>query len=322
MADNNILSQDEVDALLKAVETGEVTIKKQDGPKKCVKYDFKSPKLFSRENRELLATIHDEVARRLSSAFAGYLRLPVEVKLISTDQLTYNEFVLSLPKFPCISVISFPPLKGSALMEININILFLFIERLLGGGTGRVKDLRPLTDLERAVARKISEKVLDEYRGVWAGNVEFSPRIDAFETDSRFIQAAKDEDSVVLACFEIKFGGDSGILNICFPPQIFESLLARVQCMQPEAVRREREERIASALRGRLLELPYPVSVIMAKTCITAREASVLRPGDMIRFAKAADASVVFRVGSRDIFTGSSGVRAKRFAAVIQGKVE
>ncbi|MDE6044095.1 MAG: flagellar motor switch protein FliM, partial [Helicobacter sp.] len=137
MAD--ILSQEEIDALLEVVDDDvpeEVeTVKESDvlAQRQVTLYDFKRPNRVSKEQLRAFRGIHDKMARNLSSQISAVMRSIVEIQLHSVDQMTYGEFLMSLPSPTSFNVFSLKPLDGTGVLEINPSIAFPMIDRLLGG---------------------------------------------------------------------------------------------------------------------------------------------------------------------------------------------
>ena len=157
MAD--ILSQEEIDALLQAVDDDEdgaelVASEANKKPKlpedrQVIIYDFKRPNRVSKEQLRAIKGIHDKLARNLASQISSIMRSIVEIRLHSVDQMTYGEFLMSLPSPTSFNVFSIKPLDGSCVLEINPSIAFPMIDRLLGGkGDGGFDSSRELTDIE------------------------------------------------------------------------------------------------------------------------------------------------------------------------------
>ena len=152
MAD--ILSQEEIDALLQVVDDdgdGQVTDipERIEEPKQVVIYDFKRPNRVSKEQLRAVKGIHDKLARNLASQISSIMRSIVEIRLHSVDQMTYGEFLMSLPSPTSFNVFSIKPLDGNCVLEINPSIAFPMIDRLLGGnGDGFESNNRELTDIE------------------------------------------------------------------------------------------------------------------------------------------------------------------------------
>ena len=129
-----ILSQDEIDALLNAISTGEVEpqeYSQQKEQRKVKIYDFRRPDKFSKDQIRTLQMMHETFARLTTTALSAQLRALVGVHVASVDQLTYEEFIRSIPNPTTLAVINMDPLKGSAVLEIDPGITFTIIDKLL-----------------------------------------------------------------------------------------------------------------------------------------------------------------------------------------------
>ena len=150
MAD--ILSQEEIDALLEVVdEEGDAdlisTSSESEDNRQVILYDFKRPNRVSKEQLRAVKGIHDKMARNLASQISSIMRSIVEIQLHSVDQMTYGEFLMSLPSPTSFNVFSIKPLDGNCIIEINPSIAFPMIDRLLGGSVESYEYTIELTDI-------------------------------------------------------------------------------------------------------------------------------------------------------------------------------
>ena len=149
---NEILSQDEIDQLLSAISSGQSDVddyKPVSDTRKIKIYDFKRPDKFSKEQIRTVQIMHETFARLTTTSLSAQLRSLVHVHVATVDQLTYEEFIRSIPTPTTLAVINMDPLKGNAVLEIDPAITFSMIDRLFGG-TGAVtgNKSRDLTDIE------------------------------------------------------------------------------------------------------------------------------------------------------------------------------
>jgi len=160
MAD--VLEQSEVDALLQAVETGgvetspqAVTLRDPCGDREVRLYDFKRPERVSKEQMRALEAIHEAFARNFGASLSGFLRTIVEVRVATAEQLTYSEFINSLPNPTNFNLLTAEPIEGQLCLEVSPLIIYPIIDRLLGGGkdAGPISR-RPLTEIELRLVRK------------------------------------------------------------------------------------------------------------------------------------------------------------------------
>jgi flagellar motor switch protein FliM len=134
---SEVLSQNEIDELLTALNTGEVDVKEiedEQNEKKVRKYDFKRPDKFAKEQLRTLENIHDNYSRLLNNFLSGYLRTFTEVDVLSTQSLIFNEFSNSVANPAILAIVKFEPLDGDIIIELSSDVVFTMIERVLGGG--------------------------------------------------------------------------------------------------------------------------------------------------------------------------------------------
>ena len=121
----DVLSQNEIDALLSALSTGEMDadeLKKEESEKRVKVYDFKRALRFSKDQIRSLTRIHENFARLLTTFFSAQLRTYVQITVASADQIPYEEFIRSIPKMTILNVFEVPPLEGRIIMDVNTNI--------------------------------------------------------------------------------------------------------------------------------------------------------------------------------------------------------
>jgi flagellar motor switch protein FliM len=176
MAD--ILDQSEVDALLNAVSSGDVdtapgggtTRAGQAAPQKDVSvYDFKRPERVSKDQMRALQTIHEGFARNFGAALSAFLRTIVETRVATIEQLTYSEFIHSLPSPTCFNLLSASPLNGQLCLELSPLIVYPIVDRLLGGTNAEIFiPQRPLTSIEMRLVNRILNRALVYLGEAWS----------------------------------------------------------------------------------------------------------------------------------------------------------
>ncbi|MDE7172824.1 MAG: flagellar motor switch protein FliM, partial [Helicobacter sp.] len=232
MAD--ILSQEEIDALLEVVDDDvpeEVeTVKENDilAQRQVTLYDFKRPNRVSKEQLRAFRGIHDKMARNLSSQISAVMRSIVEIQLHSVDQMTYGEFLMSLPSPTSFNVFSLKPLDGTGVLEINPSIAFPMIDRLLGGKGDPYEATREFSDIELSLLDTILKQMMQHLKESWAPIAEVFPSIDAKESSPNVVQIVAQNEIVIMVGMEIIIGHSSGMMNLCYPVISLESVLSRL----------------------------------------------------------------------------------------------
>src|SRR3954447_10253376 len=167
----DVLSQSEIDALLSAISTGEMSadeMKKEDEGKKVKIYDFKRALRFSKDQIRSLTRIHENFARLLTTFFSAQLRTYVQITVASVDQIPFEEFIRSIPNMTLINVFEVPPLDGNILMEINPNIAYSMLDRIMGGAGQSPNKVNSLTEIETKIMTNLFERSFDNLREAWA----------------------------------------------------------------------------------------------------------------------------------------------------------
>jgi len=318
---SNVLSQEEVDAMFKAVSSGEMAFAKQDDRKVCVTYDFRNPVLIPKEVVRILRVIHENFARNAALSLSAFFRHMVQVELISVDQLTYNEFMLSLPPVTHLDIVSFSPLKGNVVMEVNVNMMLLFVERLLGGDSKKSAKPRQMTEMEMAVSSKVIKRILRDYASAWQHIMEFEPRIESRSTDPRFAQICKPEEIVLLVCFDIKMGEATGILNICFPLSTFEPLIDLIVKLRQRR-RFGAGDGFLTEMQKELLQTPLVCRAELDRFSLSYDEITSLRVGDVLRLKRKLVDGADLAVEHKPAFRVALSAYKQRKQAVVQEKYE
>ena len=229
MAD--ILSQEEIDALLEVVEEEGDTLSSEAEPtdtRQVILYDFKRPNRVSKEQLRAVKGIHDKMARNLASQISSIMRSIVEIQLHSVDQMTYGEFLMSLPSPTSFNVFSIKPLDGNCIIEINPSIVFPMIDLLLGGLGESYEATRGLTDIELNLLDAILRIIMQRLKEGWAPITDMYPTVETKESSPNVVQIVSQNEIVIMVVMEIIIGNSSGMINLCYPVIYLEPILSRL----------------------------------------------------------------------------------------------
>jgi len=287
MAD--ILSQEEIDALLSNVssddDVSDESIQQMDFvPKKISVYDFRRPDRVSKEQLRSLRNLHDKFARNFSSSLSNYLRTITDITLVSVDQMTYGEFLMSLPDPTSFNIISMIPMEGNAVLEINPSLVFPIVDKLLGGGGQPLYQTRELTMLEQHIMEGIITLILKDLEEVWRQiipNIRYKKELS--ENSPHIIQIVAQNEVVVLIVFEVKFGDVTGMLNLSIPAIVLEPILGKLSSQDwligsREGQVGENEEEILDIIEKSKVK----ITVELSETILNMEELLNLREGDLI----------------------------------------
>ncbi|MCM1321096.1 MAG: flagellar motor switch protein FliM [Bacteroides sp.] len=324
---NEVLSQDEIDQLLMAISSGDSEsedFKPVNDTRKIKIYDFKRPDKFSKEQIRTVQIMHETFARLTTTSLSAQLRSMVHVHVASVDQLTYEEFIRSIPTPTTLAVINMDPLKGNAILEIDPAITFSMIDRLFGGTGQGTKVQRDLTDIEQSVMEGIIVRILANMREAWTQVIDLRPRLGQIETNPQFAQIVPPTEMVVLVTLETKLGEEEGMINFCIPYITIEPIISKLSSQfWFSSVRRSSTTQYLGVLKEKLSTVDMDVVAEIGSIQIPIRDVLNLRIGDTIRLSgvRVGD-PLVLSVGNEKKFYCQPGVIGKKMAVQVIGKIQ
>ena len=321
-----VLSQNEIDSLLTAISAGEMNIeeaKNIEDEKKVKLYDFKRPDKLSKDQLRTLQMIHETFGRLNTTMLSAQLRAAAQIQVISVEQITYQEFIRSIPEFTILSIFDTGSLEGNAILELNPNIIFTIIDRLFGG-PGEMSDLsRELTDIEMTVIERMILKVLNNLREAWSTVVQITPRIEQIETNPQFVQIVGPNEMVVLMTFEVKLGSAEGMMNLCIPYPVIEPIVTKLSAQYWFAsVRKDSTGENLAALKEKLGRTYLPFVAQLGSRDLMFDEVLRLKVGDVIDLRRGTDKDLDIVVGNKRKFTASPGILKNKMAVEIKTVIE
>ncbi len=324
---NEVLSQDEIDQLLTAISSGDIEteeVAQQTDQRKIKIYDFKRPDKFSKEQIRTVSIMHETFARLTTTSLSANLRSLVHVHVASVDQLTYEEFIRSIPNPTTLAVINMDPLKGSAVLEIDPSVTFSIIDRLFGGKGEGTKVSRDLSDIEQSVMEGIIVRILGNMREAWSQVIDLRPRLGQIETNPQFAQIVPPTEMVVLVTLETKVGEVEGMMNFCIPYLTIEPIISKLSAQYwYSSVRRGTTTENLNILRDRLSTIEVKVAAEIGKMDLTVRDILSLKAGDVIRLSNTrVTDQMVLKVGNMPKFLCRPGKVGNKLAVMIMSRLE
>ncbi|MDU0331372.1 MULTISPECIES: flagellar motor switch protein FliM [Paenibacillus] len=317
----DVLSQNEIDALLAALSSGEMDaeeLKKEDTQKKIRSYDFKRAVRFSKDHIRSLTRIHENFARYLTTYFSAQLRTFVQINVVQVEQLPYDEFIRSIPKMTILNIFEAEPLEGRMVLEVHPNVAFAMLDRLLGGlGTAPSK-IGSLTEIETIIMERIFSRAFESLQEAWKTVVDINPRMEALETNPQFMQIVSPNETIALISLSTKIGDTSGMINLCIPHVVIEPIMPKLSVHHWfVSQKKSRAPEEVEALRNRVNKAKLPIIAELGESQITVREFLGLSVGDVISLNKPVQEGLQIRVGDRLKYIGSPGTVKDRLAVQI-----
>ncbi|HNJ33006.1 MAG TPA: flagellar motor switch protein FliM, partial [Leptospiraceae bacterium] len=268
--------------------------------------------------------MHETFARLTTTALSAQLRALVGVHVGSVDQLTYEEFIRSIPNPTTLAVINMDPLKGSAVLEIDPGITFTIIDRLFGGPGEPTKITRELSDIEMSVMESIIVRILGNLREAWATVIDLRPRLGNIETNPQFAQIVPPNDMVVLITLETKVGDVEGMTNLCIPYITIEPIISKLSAQYwYSSIRRGESDENRAIIQERLDMVDIPLRCEVGEVDLPMADVINVREGDVVRLGGThIKSDMMIRVGDRKKFKCRPGRIGNRLCVQIGDAIE
>ena len=333
MAD--ILSQEEIDALLSATEgdaggeggggaEGDVGGFEEATQQRIItSYDFKHPARVNKDQLRTLENLHDNFARLLSSTFSGAMRAVVDVDTAFVDQTTYAEFIMSLSNPSCSYQFTLGPTSGQAIIDFAMPVVFAFVDRIFGGkGSSQGVEARQLTPIEIGVINRIVKRVIEDLEATWEPILRVEITDIELETNPEFMQITAASEIVILLAFEVNSTNASGLVSLCYPFFTLESILPRLGQQSYVRSSRANQEELRADNRQRLALAEVPMKAELARGRVDLKEVRQLQVGDVLQMETEVDEPAVIFVGEEPKylgwpFAGEDGKKKIKVGAVI-----
>ncbi|MFA8437495.1 flagellar motor switch protein FliM [Bacillaceae bacterium YX66] len=316
----DILSQNEIDALLSAISTGEMDaekLKEEESARKIKVYDFKRALRFSKDQIRSLTRVHENFARLLTTLFSAQLRTYVDISVASVEQLPYEEFIRSVPSMTIMNIFEAPPLDGRMLIEVNPNISFAMLDRLLGGKGESVNKVDNLTEIETRLMNQLFESSLESFQEAWQSIIGIEPKMLDFEVNPQFLQLVSPNETVVVVSLTMSIAETSGLINICIPHVVLEPIIPNLSMHYWMQNQKKSSKVEAELLQKRLQLARLPIIAQLGETDITIQDFLQLNVNDVIPLRQKIDHPLSIKVGEKTKFLGQAGTNNKKMAIQI-----
>jgi flagellar motor switch protein FliM len=288
-------------------------------------YNFRRPDRVSKEQIRSLHFLHDRFARNVATSLSAYLRSVTEVSVISVEQFTYAEFLMSLPDPTAFYAISLAPHDALGALELNPAIAFAMIDRMLGGSGRGMALTRGLTEIEQHVVDGVVKLLLEHLADTWKGIVDVRFRVSGRDTRPQMLQVAAPNEVVVLVGFDVRIGDARGMLNFCLPASMIEAV-GEAFTHSWHRGNRPASSADADDVRQMLGRVPLTVSATV-QTTLSAREVLDLQPGDLIALGHRVTDAIDGRVNDMTRFkvlptlvAGRAGMRVRELVGAPEGE--
>ena len=315
-----VLSQDEIDSLLKALSTGELDADemKNTEERQVKNYDFARPSKFSKEHLRTLEIIFEHFGRLLATNLPAYLRKSVNVDIVNSEVVIYSEFSNALSNPVLLGVVSMKPLAGNMVMEMASNLGFAIVDRLLGGtGTALDKE-RDFSEIELTIIERIFSICVNLLKEPWENVIKVTPRLERIETNSQFAQIISPTETIAIITINLKIGDVEGLMNVCLPYTLLEPVMDKLNTKFWFSNMQEKDPTMyGEVIENVISKTKVPIKAILGESKVNVSDFVNLQIGDIIKIDKKVDQELDVYVGNIKKFNALPGYFEDKYAVRI-----
>lgn len=322
MAVNDLLTQDEIDALLHGVDSGDVETEDDDvNNGEARGYDFNSQDRIVRGRMPTLEMINERFARHLRISLFNLLRRSSEISVSGVQMLKFSEYVHSLFVPTSLNIVKVRPLRGNALFVLDPKLVFILVDNFFGGdGRFHTKiEGREFTATEQRVVKMILELAFKDLKEAWGPVLDVEFEYINSEVNPQFANIVSPTEVVVVNTFHIELDGGGGDFHITLPYAMVEPIRELLDA-GIQSDRAEKDDRWTNALREEIKGAEVSMSSTLTETTVSLREILSMKPGDVIPIELPKKVTVLAE--DIPVFRGRHGVSRGNMAVKLLEQIE
>jgi flagellar motor switch protein FliM len=309
---SEVLSQGEVDALLRGVDDGEIETETDEAPEDesgVVPYDLTSQEKIIRGRLPTLDIINQMFSRLFRNTFSTMMRKSVDVSTVSTDTIKFGDFLRSLPVPSSLHIFRMEPLRGHGLMVVESKLVFAVVDTFFGGsGTKDPKITgRDFSSIEIRMTKSVVISALEDLEKAWRPVHTVTTNFVRSEVNPQFAAIVPPTDIVLVILFEIEMENISGTLTICLPYAAIEPIIPKLKA-QFQSEEMEVDQVWVRRLRAELLTTEIELVTELGISTITPQELIKFKVGDTLMLGNDVTDPLTLKVEQIPKFKGFPGV--------------
>jgi flagellar motor switch protein FliM len=282
---SNILSQEEVDVLLRGLSGGEIETDRADAyePGAVIPYDLTSQDRIIRGRMPTFEMTMEKFARLQRLTLSSLMRRIVGVSILSVEMMKFGEYLKTVPVPTSLHMFKMDPLRGSSIIIIESRLIFTLVDILFGGdGQSNFKiEGREFTAIENSLIKKVVLSTLVDFERVWKPIHEIKVSYQRSEVNPQFAQIVPLTDVVIVVNFELEMEFSSGVITICIPYASLEPIRDKLTAgFQSDRLEVDREW--SSRFKNGLMTANIEIVAELGRTDLTAKDVVDLKKGDVI----------------------------------------
>ncbi len=330
MAD--VLSQSQIDALLNSLNSPEAVaeeekIIEEEETRKIKKYDFKTPKKFTRDRLKLVFSVYENFARVISSYLTSMMRLSCQIEMVDIEEQKYFEFNNALSENDIVAMVDGAANNGkgsseSLMIQMSNSVIYALIDRMIGGSgdADGIDTDAGFTDIEISLFENVMVHLLPIMEESWQTYFDVAFKFDKIETNPRLIQSIQSDEIVVIVVLNVEIKNTTGTFNICIPGGLMEDVFKLAEQTNLAGRRKEHQDELSrEEILGSLKDSQLELRAFLGEANILLEDVYSLKPGDVINLKKPKDSEVSVYVENKPWYKGRLGEKKGNFAVKITG---
>ena len=319
-----VLSQSQIDALLNAARSGELDVDKpaeKSSEQKYRKYDFYSPRKFTKDRLKMLNSIFESYARVINSRINALLHATCEIEVDSVEEQRYYEFGNALTESDVVALarIDLEKLQGEdpILVHMDTPVVLSMLDRMMGGEGEPDPSLSSeynMTDLELNMYEDLIKDLIPIMGNSWENYITVQFSYIRTEVNPTLVQLIGYDETVVIVGINIKFPNCTGRMSLCLPGEMLTNIFSEIS---KSTSRRTTGEDKSEEIFGTLRESELEIVAELARTRILLSDLYHLNVGDVVDIKRPKDSPVFLNIGGRRWFDGRMGTSNKQVAVKI-----
>ncbi len=307
MADQ-ILSQEEIDALLTAMDSGEIDVaeEKKDVVAEICSYDLTTQNIMQHGQFDALEEVYDKFVNLFQGSLSNLFQRTITVKAISRETVKFGEFIKAFSNPTGFVIFSMEPLIGSALMAFEPKLVFSLIDCMFGGDGKPMEKIREFTMIERRMLQRIAMAVLKDLETAWEAAYRVRLALRKIETKPEFVYLVNPNDQLVIVVFAISTEGFSGNIHLCLPYLMLEPI--KEQLSSSYLREKDRASSFGDEIRKLLGRTEVNIVAELGQTVYSVEDILNFEVDDILRLNTGPQNNVIVNIERVPKYLGMPGV--------------
>ena len=307
----SVMSQDEVDALLKGVETDEVIGDEEEedyNPEEVISFDLTAQDRIIRGRMPTLEIIHDRFVRLFRLTLSNTLRRVVDISVRSTELIKFGEFIKTLDVPTSMNLFRMTPLRGYSMMVFETRLVFSLIEMFFGGGVEieAKTEGRDFTEIESRMIKRVIISGLEDLQTSWRPVFPVQINYSRTEINPQFVSIVPHSEIVIVVTFDVEIGRAPMAITICVPYSMIEPIRTRLNAgFQSE--QDEKDNTWSNRFKQNLQNVDVELVAKLGEMNISVRDFLNLQKDDVLYLEHETKNPIYIEVNGKEKFTGFQG---------------